>query len=588
MKRAIILVILLALMGLSERATAQTVIDQGVTGSLTWVLTSDSVLTISGSGAMPDYFSSAPWSDYRTTIATAIIGDSVTNIGNFAFQYCIGLTSITIPNSVTSIGDFAFFDCNNLISVDFNADSCISVGSNCWLHCTSLATINIGDNVKRIPDYAFARCRELTSITIPNSVTSIGRSAFAGCSGLASIVIPNGVTTIGDGAFVGCIGLTSITIPNNVTTIGERTFLNCSGLTSIIIPNSVTSIGVWAFYNCTELTSITTHATTPPTLESGAFYDVPSNIHIYIPCLSYDSYHTAPGWSEFTNFVVNGPADTTFYAVTQCYGTSYTDNNFITPIYSTGIYYITLPNSTNCDSVIILDLTLTASPIQELCMVSVDENDNNEIVWKQTDAVVSYNIYRERAFESYDLVANVSYESPNRWIDSAVNAKMRPYFYRIAGIDTCGNESELSTIHRTMYLTINAGQDNSWNLTWTPYEGVTYSTYNIYRASHHAHSSMELIGTTRRDNSFYTDLSAPKGYVYYMVEIVLDDPCVLTKSLSSIKSNIATNNPNIGIAEIQRPSSLQIFPNPTTGELRVENGEWRVESGKLKLWKCLI
>ena len=104
---------------------------------------------------------------------------------------------------------------------------------------------------------AFQGCSGLTSVTIPNSVTSIGGSAFQGCSGLTSIEIPNSVTSIERYAFQGCSGLTSVTIPNSVTSIGESAFQGCSGLTSITIPNSVTSIGENAFQNCSGLTSVT-------------------------------------------------------------------------------------------------------------------------------------------------------------------------------------------------------------------------------------------------------------------------------------------------------------------------------------------
>ena len=96
----------------------------------------------------------------------------------------------------------------------------------------------------------------LTSIVIPNSVTSIGECAFAGCSSLTSVVIGDGVTSIGNSAFNGCSSLTSVTIPNSVTSIGNSAFYNCSSLTSIVIPVSVTSIGDWAFAGCIGLTGI--------------------------------------------------------------------------------------------------------------------------------------------------------------------------------------------------------------------------------------------------------------------------------------------------------------------------------------------
>ena len=101
----------------------------------------------------------------------------------------------------------------------------------------------------------------MTSITIPNSVTSIGNSAFSGCTSLTSITIPNSVTSIGPVAFGYCSSLTSITIPNSVTSIGNYAFEYCSSLTSITIPNSVTSIGGHAFYGCSKLTTAAYHGT---------------------------------------------------------------------------------------------------------------------------------------------------------------------------------------------------------------------------------------------------------------------------------------------------------------------------------------
>lgn len=124
------------------------------------------------------------------------------------------------------------------------------------LSCDSLTSVTIPNSVTSIGVRAFDGCSRLTSITIPNSVTSIEGDAFRYCSSLTSITIPNSVTTIGRSAFWGCSGLKSVTIGNSVTSIGCYAFWDCSGLTSITIPNSVTEIEDDAFDGCSGLTSI--------------------------------------------------------------------------------------------------------------------------------------------------------------------------------------------------------------------------------------------------------------------------------------------------------------------------------------------
>ena len=162
----------------------------------------------------------------------SIDGNLYTKDGKTLIQYAIGKQQKTfiIPNSVTSIGEGAFED------------------------CYSLTSIEIPNSVTSIGAYAFSDCDSLTSIEIPNSVTSIGDMAFSGCDSLTSIEIPNSVTSIEDRAFYWCSSLTSIEIPNSITSIGEGAFSDCYNLTSIEIPNSVTSIGKGAFRYCFNLT----------------------------------------------------------------------------------------------------------------------------------------------------------------------------------------------------------------------------------------------------------------------------------------------------------------------------------------------
>ena len=231
----------------------------------------------------------------------SIVLNSITSIGNSAFSYCTGLTSITIPNSVTSIGDSAFQGCSDLVTITIG-NSVTTIGNYAFGESRNLASIVIPNSVIIIGDEAFYDCCGLTDVTIGESVSLIGQFAFCGCSGLTSITIPNSVTEINFGTFGFCTSLASISIPNSVTYIGPGAFSYCTGLISITIPNSVTSIGFEAFSDCYRLTEIYSLALTPPTIDSNTFNSC-YGATLNVPKEAVNEYKAADYWKNFTNIV---------------------------------------------------------------------------------------------------------------------------------------------------------------------------------------------------------------------------------------------------------------------------------------------
>lgn len=206
----------------------------------------------------------------KNKVKEAVIPNSVARIGEGAFSGCSSLESITIPfvgakAGVTSSDTYQYpfgyifgtssYDGGVATRQLYYGSSTSSTTNTTYYIPSSLKSVTVkGGNILY---GAFENCTGLTSITIPNSVTSIGAYAFDACKGLTSITIPDRVTNIGAGAFRDCTGLTSVTIPNSVTNISYSAFRDCSGLTSVTIGNSVTSIGYDAFYGCHGLTNIT-------------------------------------------------------------------------------------------------------------------------------------------------------------------------------------------------------------------------------------------------------------------------------------------------------------------------------------------
>ena len=219
----------------------------GKDGDIKWKF-KDGTLTISGKGDIPDYHSTAPWSEYNKSITTIVIENGITSIGMYAFASCESLTSVSIPNTVT-----------------------------------------------KIRGWAFAWCSSLKSVTIPNSVVIMEGNVFYDCISLSSATAPSSLVS----AFSYCINLTSVTISEGVS-IEAHAFENCRNLSSVVIPNSVTSIGNYAFLTCKGLVSITNLNPVPVVINSTVFEEeIKSRCTLKVPASSVSAYQNAEVWKEF-------------------------------------------------------------------------------------------------------------------------------------------------------------------------------------------------------------------------------------------------------------------------------------------------
>ena len=235
------------------------IIASGTCGeNLTWTLSKDGLLTISGTGAMADYntIKNAPWFEYREEIFKVNIEPGTTSIGTFAFYSCSNLTNIITPAGVTDIGASAFYNCSSLSTVAIPA-GVTSVRTNTFYNCSALTKVILPEGITGIGDDAFYNCSSLSDLNIPNGVTSIGHRAFCNCESLIEVVIPDGVTKILNSMFSGCSNLANVTIPASVTSIGEYAFAGCKSLTNLTLPNKLKSIEMRSFDSCTSLASIT-------------------------------------------------------------------------------------------------------------------------------------------------------------------------------------------------------------------------------------------------------------------------------------------------------------------------------------------
>jgi trimeric autotransporter adhesin len=233
------------------------------------------------------------------------------------------------------------------------------------------------------------------------------------------------------------------------------------------------------------------------------------------------------------------------------------------------------------------DFEIIASSVNpvEICLVGINSVTNtNEIVWEKpvTNAIESFLIYKESSVANqYDYIGSVDYDQEAIFNDLNSYPAIQSYQYKIAVQDTCGNVTTQSEIHKTIHLTINQGQNDSWNLIWNHYEGFTFGTYNVYRGTDA--SNLSFLTSLASSNNSYTDFTPPTRNVYYQIEVMPTSPCDPTKALvTSSRSNIiSAQTADLYHLDL---NEMKVYPNPTNGIVNVVMDEVK---GRLMVFNSL-
>ena len=321
---------------LSSFGTAATSGDFGVNNCLHWEVStgvlSGKTLTISGTGAMPDFDfpkgNLAPWWNYEALgmltsfgnfklegeLKKVVIKDGVTNVSNYALFFLPAATQITLPESVPSIGRYGIALCSKLNGIslpravtaigDFGLagnsftavslpDGLQALGRGAFDACASLSGMTLPAAITAVPDKCFDDCTKLLTVDYKGEVTAIGERAFEGCKSLTKAPIPATVTELGGSAFNGCIALTDVTLPGGVTAVPDACFQGCTALTDMKLPGTVTSVGHNAFTGCKALKDVRCYGA-PPTVQPGGAAE-----HSFEPGIVTIHYNPDPvyGWT---------------------------------------------------------------------------------------------------------------------------------------------------------------------------------------------------------------------------------------------------------------------------------------------------
>ncbi len=526
---AIIMTISLGVVAFADEA----IVASGNCGAnddkLTWTLTSNGTLTISGEGEMKDY-ADGEWEDRKSEIKKIVIESGVTEIGCSAFTDCTSLTDVVIPDSVTCIDNSAFLRCTNLSEISL-PDSVIRLGSGVFEDCTNLKSVRLPQNLTSIPYRFFFGCSRLKSISLPDSVTQIGEAAFGFCDlqeqVVQEIVSSDNITFIGSRAFEGNKNIYTVHIGKNVEYIQTETFNYMS---------------TPSFHDCTNLTSITVSPENQTyTSINGLLCSKDGRSLLYVPVGISGRLDVPAGIETIGGEAMHYAFSIKIVHIPKSVKKIGSD---AFPIECTDVYYdgteeqwneISIGKNYNSDfpSGVTLHFTCEKHTYQNGVCTRCGAKDPNYkltapsvktdylistgkpyIKWAAVAGASKYEVYRSGSKDgSYTLLGTTT---ATNYTDNKANAGYI-YYYKVKAVNANSIKSDYSaTVAATCHCArpvvkpdylISTGKPY---IKWTAVAGA--SQYEVYRSGS-KDGTYTLLGTTTATN--YTDNKANAGYTYY-------------------------------------------------------------------------
>ena len=526
---AIIMTISLGVVAFADEA----IVASGNCGAnddkLTWTLTSNGTLTISGEGEMKDY-ADGEWEDRKSEIKKIVIESGVTEIGCSAFTDCTSLTDVVIPDSVTCIDNSAFLRCTNLSEISL-PDSVIRLGSGVFEDCTNLKSVRLPQNLTSIPYRFFFGCSRLKSISLPDSVTQIGEAAFGFCDlqeqVVQEIVSSDNITFIGSRAFEGNKNIYTVHIGKNVEYIQTETFNYMS---------------TPSFNDCTNLTSITVSPENQTyTSINGLLCSKDGRSLLYVPVGLSGRLDVPAGIETIGREAMHYALSIKIVHIPKSVKKIGSD---AFPIECTDVYYdgteeqwneISIGKNYNSDfpSGVTLHFTCEKHTYQNgVCTLCGAKDPNYKpaapsvktdylistgkpyIKWAAVAGASKYEVYRSGSKDgTYTLLGTTTNLN---YTDSKANAGYI-YYYKVKAVNANSIKSNYSaTVAATCHCArpvvkpdylISTGKPY---IKWTAVSGA--SKYYVYRSGS-SNGTYKYVGTTTATN--YTDNKANAGYTYY-------------------------------------------------------------------------